>query len=349
MSPLRRGVLKADVDLPPLTPDEVEAHLREMLPRARVLPLDALSGELPVSCVDGRQSACVAGAPGGNAGLLVLLLAAWESSAGTQLDEGAVDRLFRRYLDHFGAFYLHSDREAHDRLAASLGAPAGVGIDALTLRPPEELRPTLLGLLVLPAHVGCGHLRLLLEDPEGYGVRRALVEAVLRSFFRHLWAGDTRLTFDVLGGDHREEGVLSIRTSGTGEGAAPLVTACPQHGELDLFVHHPDAVEWLHALHALFLVRVGYLAPAGVAAFIEAQERLGTLQLQRTLGHLAPGLPLFDVEVEAGGGGLPDLRSVTPAGEVPPPAGPTGGAPPAPAQPLEEDADHVPARPTVPA
>lgn len=314
-----------------LTAEEVEEHLRRMLPLARILPLDALLDELPVSCVDGRKAHCVAGAPGGNAGLLLLLLAAWESATGRALTEGEVDTLFRRYLDHFGAFYVHTDRDAQDRLEGALARETGMegeSIDDLVLGPPPHLRDRLAGLLSQPAHVGCGHLRLMLEDPAAYGVRRTLVEALLRSFFRRLWEGDPRLTFDILGGDHREEGVLSIRTAPGGaphpdrtphrggHGGPPLVTACPQHDDLDLFVHHPEAVEWLHALHAVFLVRVGLLPPGGIAGFIEAQEQLGTRQLKRTLERLAPGLPVFDVHVEAGTGGAPDVRSVTRAGAV---------------------------------
>jgi hypothetical protein len=327
-----------------LTAEEVEEHLRRMLPLARILPLDALLDELPVSCVDGRKSHCVAGAPGGNAGLLLLLLAAWEAATGRELGDPEVDSLFRRYLDHFGAFYVHTDRDAQDRLEGALARETGMegeSIDDLVLGPPPHLRERLAELLSQPAHVGCGHLRLMLEDPEAYGVRRALVEALLRSFFRRLWEGDLRLTFDILGGDHQEEGVLSIRTarsggsgpeggSGGGESAPPLVTACPQHDDLDLFVHHPEAVEWLHALHAVFLVRVGLLPPGGIAGFIEAQELLGATQLNRTLERLAPGLPLFEVHVEAGAGGAADVRSVTRSGAVGTPEdGATGAASPA--------------------
>jgi hypothetical protein len=280
-----------------LTVGRLKEHFQRMLPSARLVPLDDLSGHAGVACVDGRREHCTAGAPGGNAGLLILLLAAWEEGAGP-LSPDAVDGVFARYLEHFGTFYLHTDRAAHDRLAAALGVGSGAAVDALVARPPEAMRPGLLDALADPAHVGCGHLRLLLEESETYGVRPDLVRAVLRTFFLRLWSGDPRLVLEVLDGPHKEAGVAVVRT----EGAPALVTTCPRHGTLDLFVYHPDAVAWLQALHAVFLARQGFITPDRIPACIAAQRRLGDRQLEATLHRLAPSLPVFDVRLEPGSG-----------------------------------------------
>jgi hypothetical protein len=295
-----------------LTPDRVERHFRAMLPAARVLPMEELSGAAGIACVDGRSPRCVAGAPGGNAGLLVLLLTAWEESAGRRLAPAEVHGLVSRYLDHFGSFHFHSDRAAQDRLAERLagedasthpapGAGRANAIDALVRTPPEAFRPRLLEALLDPAHVGCAHLRLLLADPEAYGVRADLVAEMLRSVFRRLWAGDRRVVFDVLDGAHQEEGVVSIRTDTAIPGPLTLVTACPRHGDLELFVYHPEAVAWLQAMHAIFLVREGWILPQDVAELIQRQRRLGERQMETTLRRLAPGLPVFDVRLSARG------------------------------------------------
>jgi hypothetical protein len=280
-----------------LTARRLEEHFRQMLPSARLVPLDDLSGDVGLACVDGRREHCTAGAPGGNAGLLILLLAAWEEGA-DPLSPDAVDGVFARYLEHFGAFYLHTDRVAQDRLAAALGVGRGAAVDALVAGPPEATRARLLDALLDPAHVGCGHLRLLLEEPEAYGVRPDLVRAVLRAFFLRLWSGDGRLVLEVLDGPHKEVGVAVVRT----EGAPALVTACPRHGAVELFVYHPDAVAWLQALHAVFLARQGFITPDRIPACIAAQRRLGDRQLEATLQRLAPSLPVFDVRLEPGNG-----------------------------------------------
>ena len=298
------------------TEESLAAHFRRMLPETRAFSPDALSGDVWVGCVDGRHPDCVAGAPGGNAGLLVLLLATWEASVGRPLRPEEVEVIFRRYLDHFGSFYLHTDREAQGRLAAALGLEVGE-VDALIRNPAPagEDRTRLLEALLLPSHVGCGHLRLLLEEPETYRVRKALVEEVLRNFHLLVWKGDARLVLDILGGPHQEVAVARIRAA---QGARGLVATCPRHGATELFVYHPDAVAWLHALHADFLATAGLIPEVRIPEFIEAQQRLGELQLKATLERLAPGLPVFDVIVEADDSGLPMDVTVTLQGRVPP-------------------------------
>lgn len=295
----------------PRTPSEeiLTAHFRRMLPETRSLSLDDLSADAWVGCVDGRHPNCVVGAPGGNAGLLVLLLATWEAGSGRELSPEAVEGLFFRYLDYFGSFYLHTDREAQTRLNASLGPEVG-DVDALIRRPSltEPTRARLLEALLQPTHVGCGHLRLLLEEPKTYQVRRTLVEEVLRNFYLRLWGGDARLILDILDGAHQEVAVARIRTT---HGAKDLVTTCPRHGVMELFVYHPDAVAWLHTHHAKFLAKAGLISETRIPECIQAQQRLGEIQLEATLERLAPDLPVFDVAVEADETGLPCDVSVT--------------------------------------
>jgi rhodanese-related sulfurtransferase len=317
------------------TEEGLQAHFRAMLPAARVHSLDDLTDQLALGCVDGRRSRCVVGAPGGNAGALVLLLAAFEEESGHRLPLGTVEELFLRYLDHFGSFYVHTDRNAQDLLAATptaggTGGPEdAAGMDALLLNPPDGTRAELLEALLQPPHVGCGHLRLLLEEPRRYRVRRSLVQDVVRSFFLRLWEGDPRLTLEVLEGGHEERAVVMVRTRSVGHPTRssshtkgvppgpPLVTACPRHGGLELYVHHPEAADRLQVLHADFLVRSGLVDRGWVPAGIRIQRRLGTLHLENTLGRLAAGLPLFDVRVEVDEGGAPADVVVRMRGRVP--------------------------------
>lgn len=285
----------------------MERHFRSMLRDTRVLSLEDLTGHHAVGCVDGRRAQCVAGAPGASAGLLVLLLASLEARSGRRLPAPAVHHIFRRYLDHFGSFHIHTDRAAQGRLARALGHEP----DQMIRNPPDHLRVSVLEALLDPDHVGCGHLRLLLEEPDAYGVRRELVEAVLTGFFLRLWDGDPRLVLDILDGDHHEGGVVRIRTEppretgpwhdhGYTPAAPALVAACPRHRGLDLFVYHPDAVAWLHAMHAVFLATQGFITPDQIPACAAAQQRLGEQHLEATLLRLAPELPVFDVWIGPG-------------------------------------------------
>jgi hypothetical protein len=303
-------------DAPPPNRGAVESHLREMLPHARLLPVGELEGRVEVGCVDGRNHGCVIGAPGGNAGLFLVLAAALEALRGKPLGDAEVEGLFRDYLDHFGSFYLHSDLPAARRLLEAVGAPpvegdGRPGLEAFLGAPPPELRPRLLEALVEPEQVGCGHLARLLRggNPEA-AIRPALVRALLRTFFRTLWSGDARLRFEVLEGEHHEEGVLRVHAA-----ANDLLATCPHHGPREFFVLHPDAVAWLETLHALFAARAGWIPPRLSPQLVELQHRLGEAALSDTLAELAPGLPLFDVHL-APGHPLPGV-SVQDAGVVP--------------------------------
>jgi len=330
--------------------DELAAHLRGMIPDIRVLPLDRLRQDLTLACVDGRNPGCVAGAPGGNAGLLVLLLASVEELTDRVFDEAEVKALFQRYLQRFGHFYLHSDRPALAALGRALppgyppeyasgdpsgdppvsagSTPAGDAdggdmesgrLEAFLREPPAALRAQLLELLVVPEHVGCGHLRLLLSESLLYQARPELTATVIETFFEALWTGDERVIFEVLPGDHHEEAVVQIHA-----GAPELLVACPHYGAMEFFVHHPDAVGWVEMLQALFAAQEGWILPDQVQRLMEVQERLGNHQLQATLERLAPGLPVFDVHLEASrspasAASLPSRIRVTEAGVVPKP------------------------------
>lgn len=281
----------------------VERHFRAMIPDSAVVSLEDLTGEIEVGCVDGRAAHRVAGAAGGSAGLIILLLTSWEEHTGRTLTDDEVDRVFGRYLDRFGSFYLHSDRDAEDRLAQAL-APHGVtrdAVDAVVATPPAELRDRLLDALIEPEHVGCGHLRLILEEPGVYRARKELAEAVLRSFFRRLWDGDDRLVLEVLEGTHSERAVACVRTeAGTAPDETTVFAPCPTHGGLQFFIHHTDAVAWLRERQAEFLAAEGLIAPDAVQDLVQTQARIGDIQLAATLQRLATGLPIFDVHVHVG-------------------------------------------------
>ncbi len=296
-----------------LSRDALARHLVRILPQADVVPLTALREHLYVGCVDGRRSACVAGAPGGNAGLLVRLLSVWEEATGRTLDEAAMERVFTRYLDHFDAFYLHTDGVAQEALARHLGVDLSQ-VDGLLRVPPEAWRATLMEALLIPTHMGCGHLRLLLEHPEVYGTRRRLTEGVIRGFFSRLWEGDPRLHLDILSGIHQEQAVVQLQMPRSGR----LVTIHPRYEDTEFFVYHPDAEAYLEELHARFLAGTEKMGEAEIPAAVEAQRLLGERQLRQTLARLAAGLPVYRVRLAAHEGEVPTVTEIRGMGTVPP-------------------------------
>lgn len=287
---------------PPLSVDELARHMHAMVPDLRQFPLKRLEREVHIGCVDGRHTGCVAGAPGGNAGLLIILLAAWERLYGP-LRPDQVETLFLQYLNRFGTFYLHTDETAQAALAEWLGlegyAPADV--DALVLNPPPALRERFLEGLLMPEHTGCGHLRLMMTQPERYEIRHDLILNVLRAFFRTLWRGDARLVFDILQGRHEERGVIRMHVHDAEDSGltpdSPFISACPHHRDVEVFVYHPNAVAYLQEQQVHFLHDLQWIDSSDVPLLHETQAALQELHLSSTLQTLAGHLPVFDVHV----------------------------------------------------
>lgn len=294
----------------PLSRTDLKTHLQAMQREAVAIPLEELLGDQPIACVDGRNTACTVGAPGGNAGLFVLLLATLERFRHSPLAKADLHRLFEAYLDHFGHFYLHSDTHAiaalHEQMRAhsvltpfaeALTTPAEV--EPFLRNPPAEARPPLLRLLTEPAHVGCGHLRLMLEHPKAYHVRAELLREFLELYYTSFWEGDDRIVFDVLPGEHHERAVVNMHTEAAQHPA--VVMQCPHYGAYQLFMHHPEAVAYLRKQHVRFLDAHGLITPMEAPAFTAQQETLAEEQLNTTLQFLAPDLPVYDVDASADG------------------------------------------------
>jgi len=263
-----------------------------------------LLGDLPLSCIDGRHGACVVAAPGGNAGELVVLLAAAEAVLGRRLDVASV---FDAYLARFGRFYLHSDSHAAGRLIARAAGivgedPPTEDLGQLLRHPPEAWKAALRAHLVDPAHVGCGHLAAMLRDPGGYRVPRELVEGVIRAFHEAAWRGESDAELGVLEGHHEEREVVVFDAPRAVDETTRLPLACP--GGVSAFAYHPGAVRFTRRQAARWLAQ--HLAggrrpePALVDAIARAEGELGQHHLDRTLGALARGLPLRRVPCDEG-------------------------------------------------
>lgn len=275
----------------------------------------SLLGANTVSCIDGREEAPVLGTPGGDAGELVLSLAALEQLLGHPLDPAWIATIFDRYVDDFGRFYLHTDLHAIERLAAALRAdprtaPATAtwrgheDVRAFVRSPPQAMEEALLEHLVAPENVGCGHIRLMITQPSRYGVREGLVSDVLRAAFRRGWRRPELLEYAILDGEHEERGVLEVQIEHAVHAHTLVPMVAPHVGTRELFVLHPQVTAFVRAENAWFLVE--QLAPAEAARVDAAALRsritaLGARQLAATVASLAPHLPHYRLRISANG------------------------------------------------
>jgi len=302
---LERGDIKGKF----LTREAIEEHLGDTA-KVRRVKLAAFLLATQTSCVDGREDRAIIGTPGGDAGELMLGLAAVEQVTGAHVDIAHVAELTRAFADTFGGIYLHTDNHALNRLARSLQSDSRLAEKAATLktindwenflkRPSLDLRDALLEHLIQPVHIGCGHLRLALTNPHGYKLRPELLTSFFRAFYTELWAGARDLEWVILGGDHNEGAVVNVTMEGELHPFSEVPMIAPSIGGIQMFVNHPQVVTYLREQTGHFLTtKVNHLLPLGKGdgtSLTKTISELGVEQAQATLTALAPGLPTFDV------------------------------------------------------
>jgi len=300
---------------PHLTKDAIAEHLGDPA-KVRRQKLAAILLANQTSCVDGREDRAIIGTPGGDAGELVLGLAAVEKVAGQEVSLGHMADITRAFADTFGGIYLHTDNTALNRLTRSLrgdsrleGAVAQLNTirewETFLRRPPEGLRAALLDHLVQPDHVGCGHLKLAMMNPDAYDVRPAIIEAFFRAFYTQLWEGAPDFEWVVLGGDHKEGAVVNVTLEGDLWPFSLVPMVAPSIGGVQMFVNHPEVVTYFRQQTSQFFsTGATNLLPVGkgdVGKLAEVVPELGGSQAMATLKALAAGLPLFGVRFSADG------------------------------------------------
>jgi rhodanese-related sulfurtransferase len=306
-----------------LTRAEIEAHIGDPA-ELQWVKLAAVLLHAHRSCVDGRGDMGVIGTPGGDVGELVLALHALERFLGRRLELEVVDALVERVADAMGNLYMHTDTHARDRLIDALRTDPRLntsGIDdALDwwrwlASPPEHLRPLVLEHLLDLRHVGCGHLRLMLEHPEDYAVRPDLVREVISAFTNLRWRGAAQLELVVLPGGHDEAAVLNVRVEGDLHGTSAIPLIAPSCAEGQMFVNHPQVAAYVRHELAAVLSEQSDLLPIAAPDRVSLAEEIdarGAAHLEVTLSYLAAGLPIFELQfrhdgsvesTEAGHGG----------------------------------------------
>lgn len=294
-----------------LTIARIERHIGD--PGAvRFLKIAALLLHGRMSCVDGRDDSGVLGTPGGDGGEFLVLLGAIERLSGKRFTAAEVRALLARRLDMFGRFYIHTDIAASNLFIASmrsdrrLDAALAHVYEPLEWRnflmsPPPEVRELVLEHLLVPGHIGCGHIRMMWQDCETYGVRRELPELFLRAFLHLRWNGAVEAELVPLAGGHAERGVLRVFLSDPIEPFTQVPLVSPSCEGTQMFVCHPQVMSYLRTQ----LVRFAQLQSALVPKLAEEDvrcevEEMASAQMTATLQRLAMGLPVFDVTFGAG-------------------------------------------------
>lgn len=304
---------------------DIEAHIGDPT-SVRWMKMAALHLHGRQSCVDGRDETSVIGTPGGDAGELLLGLAAIETVTGEKLTPLQVQTILARRLATMGRFYLHSDVTAANKLIASMRSDRRLtsslnGISETMqwrryfARPPVHVREILLEHTLIPDHLGCGHLRLMATKPEVYGARPELVFNLLKAFFRARWEGVIEAEYTTLPGGHQEAAVLDVRVDEDIRPFTPIPLISPLARGTQTFVNHPEVACELRGEIAHFLSRQEdaiHATSKDAEAIAQAMDELATTQTAATLGTLAAGLPIFRVSFERSG-----AFHVTEAGHVP--------------------------------
>lgn len=270
--------------------------------------------QVGLSCVDGRDEQGVVGTPGGDAGELLLLLAAAEAE-GRAIDTRDTPALIDAWIAEFGSFYLHTDVDALLELGHVLQADPRFDTELRTLvddhgeldasrleawlrSPPAALHEPLLAHLVNPSTVGCGHLRSILEAPDDYAVRPAVAGSVIVGFYRKLWSSPAGVRFVVLHGHHHERAILDVEVDSEHDPQlrheVPLVSPSNPHDQV--FVLQPQAIALIRA-RAVELLRERDPA-LDAEAVLARMHSLGAQQLDATLAHLDVHVPIVRVVVD---------------------------------------------------
>ena len=139
---------------------------------------------------------------------------------------------------------------------------------------------------------------LMLEQSEEYGIRRELVLAFLRAFYRLWWAGAPEMSLSVLPGEHLEGAVVNVRLDTLPWGLSRIPLISPACAGRQIFVNHPDISAYIrHRTVELLARESGPLSvePAQVGLLQDTLDELAVRQLGLTAGYLARGLPVFAV------------------------------------------------------
>lgn len=264
-----------------------------MANRLSWMSTDDIIKTIPCSCVDGRTPGMRYSVAGGSLGLVAHVLASLERQHGHFSVAQVLDylQLFARQV---GPLYLHSDQHAMAKIWAKMSLPEDSSVSLLN----EEQQALFVHLATQADYQGCGHVKLMLLHAPDYQVRAELLQLVLQQFFVLYFAAEPKVVFDVLAGEHVERQVLLLveqHQSAVADSAQSSALYSEEGQEDNKFFCHRPLKRRLISLFAEAIMASDLLN-------LSAEQWQGLAlehdqAAERTLGYLAPHLPITHLKV----------------------------------------------------
>jgi len=264
------------------------------------------NGNTTLSCVDARHDDPMHGSPGGDlaeiAAAFYLYFRNWRGPSAT-VTMADMRPLFKDFLNRFISeqrpLYFHTDdtklRVAFERIAQRVGRSVSV----LPVSSPAQNETEIwLDELSKSDVQGCGHIRLMIADPQGYGLdSNAVIRNVIKLFYEQWWAASPqdkhKFDFVVKIGGLIGRAVAIVSSTSANDSCASYSPAIiPSLLGSSMFVYTPASAQ---------AFRTQILTPffgTNIQGFAASLEALLSKQLNQTLYFLPPAnsIDLFTVE-----------------------------------------------------
>jgi hypothetical protein len=243
------------------------------------------------------------GVPGGDLAEFALGMNALEHlrPMSEQFDQGKTDTYFQNYIALRDEFYVQTTQSAWEEWSRKLGFDP--------LRPLANVSRTQQVADVIesaPRYIWNQHIRLMRANEDKYGIRRLLLDQVIRSVFKVLTDDSPhkrkiKIIKAVMneGGEDAFVNILSPEPSGNYADCAytaPLIAA-DVGGENTIFAYHPRAVYEERALLAQYFADSEGQSENGDVAFrnhlFGLMCEIGNRQMEITKEAVAARLPTF--------------------------------------------------------
>lgn len=232
------------------------------------LPINEAIESVPCTCIDGRTQGMRYSAAGGSFAIALHIVASCMQSP----TRARIKQALLRFSEQVGPLYYHTDEAAYQRWLHASGIHPELPLSQADQSQQQQLLNTSGEL----DHVGCGHVQLMLKDPERYMVDRDTTKMAIAAFFELWLAGTDKVVFEVLEGEHNESHALFLESVDGHDDSTTL-----HGGEEVFFCHRP----------LKYAVFERYAKVLGVQASAQTLYEQHNKLAEHTLSQLAPHLP----------------------------------------------------------
>ncbi|GBF99831.1 hypothetical protein Rsub_12946 [Raphidocelis subcapitata] len=269
-------------------------------------------------CVDSRGDEPQLGAFGGDFGEMAGAIAAYLQLTGMPKGVEAINAAVKNAFYAFMAdnaspkrpFYFHTSA---DKMMDVFKQVAADGITPEPVIFPENMpanttaQKIWIKALTKGKNQGCGHVRLMIDQPADYGLGGPEIpQALIKAFFEYWWpqqedhARRDNVEFVFKQGSLGGRAITIVSSKGACKGQSPALPPA-DHGS-QTFLFHPDAVgDFRKEVLAPWFVRYAEWRGKKIdqGKYLKALNDLQTKQLGATLKFLSPAnsLPIYTVEV----------------------------------------------------